>query len=98
MPSAIKALLVNPTYMFISFGAAADGLVIAGLSAFAPKFIQSQYKFTPAFSAAIVGKNKSVCDPFLSFHSCAPLSLSLSFYPDKIYQCITSQPKAGRNT
>ena len=78
MPSAIKSLLVNPTYMFISFGAAADGLVIAGLSAFAPKFIQSQYKFTAAFSAAIVGKNKSVCDnPFLSFPSCAPLSISL---------------------
>ena len=57
IPLAIKALLFNPTYMFISLGAAADGLVIAGLSAFLPKFIQSQYKFTASMSAAIVGKN-----------------------------------------
>ena len=56
MPAAIKALLTNPTYIFISLGAAADGLVIAGLSAFLPKFIQSQYKFTASLSAAIVGK------------------------------------------
>jgi len=56
MPAAIKALLTNPTYIFISLGAAADGLVIAGLSAFLPKFIQSQYKFTASLSAAIVGE------------------------------------------
>ncbi len=56
MPAAIKALLTNPTYIFISLGAAADGLVIAGLSAFLPKFIQYQYKFTASLSAAIVGK------------------------------------------
>jgi hypothetical protein len=56
IPAAIKALLLNPTYMFISIGAAADGLVIAGLSAFLPKFIQSQYKFTASLSSGIVGK------------------------------------------
>ena len=56
IPLAIKALLVNPTYMFISIGAAADGLVIAGLSAFLPKFIQSQYKFTASLSSGIVGE------------------------------------------
>lgn len=55
MPSAIKSLLLNPTYMFISVGGAADGLVIAGLSAFLPKFIQSQYKFTASLSSGIVG-------------------------------------------
>ena len=57
IPLAIKALLLNPTYMFISVGAAADGLVIAGLSAFLPKFIQSQYKFTASLSSGIVGKS-----------------------------------------
>jgi hypothetical protein len=56
IPLAIKTLLLNPTYMFISLGAAADGLVIAGLSAFLPKFIQSQYKFPASLSSGIVGK------------------------------------------
>lgn len=55
MPGVIWALLTNPTYMFINFGGGSDGFVISGLSAFLPKFIQSQYGFTAGLSAAIVG-------------------------------------------
>ena len=51
MPGVIKALLTNPTYMFINFGGGADGFVVAGLSAFLPKFIQSQYGLTAGLAA-----------------------------------------------
>ena len=37
LPMAIKALLLNPTYMFINFGGAMDGFSIAALSTFLPK-------------------------------------------------------------
>lgn len=41
--------------MMINFGGAADGFTISGLSAFLPKFMQSQYGFTAGIAAAIVG-------------------------------------------
>ncbi len=41
--------------MMINFGGAADGFTISGLSAFLPKFLQSQYGFSAGFAAAIVG-------------------------------------------
>ena len=38
LPLAIKALLCNPTYMFINLGGAMDGFSISGLSTFLPKW------------------------------------------------------------
>ena len=37
LPKAIKALITNPTYMFIAIGGAMDGFSIAGMSTFLPK-------------------------------------------------------------
>ena len=56
LPNAIWALLTNPTYMMINFGGGADGFCISGLSAFLPKFLQSQYGFSAGIAGAIVGK------------------------------------------
>ena len=55
LPSSILELLKNPTYMLVQLGSAVDGLVVAGLSTFLPKFIQFQYGYSAGFSAAIVG-------------------------------------------
>ena len=55
LPNAIWALLTNPTYMMINFGGGADGFCISGLSAFLPKFLQSQYGFSAGIAGAIVG-------------------------------------------
>jgi len=55
LPKAIKALLTNPTYMFIAFGGAMDGFSVAGLSTFLPKFLQAQYGFTASLASVLVG-------------------------------------------
>ena len=55
LPKVIWALLTNPTYMMINFGGAADGLTIAGLSAFLPKVMQSQYGFSAGIASALIG-------------------------------------------
>ncbi len=53
-------ILIDIIIKSFPLGAAADGLVIAGLSAFLPKFIQSQYKFTASLSSGIVGKDLNI--------------------------------------
>ena len=55
MPKVIWQLLTNPLYMMINLGGGADGFTIAGLSAFLPKFLQSQYGFSAGTAAALVG-------------------------------------------
>jgi hypothetical protein len=37
LPKALKALLTNPTYMFINLGGAMDGFSLSGMSTFLPK-------------------------------------------------------------
>ena len=55
LPKVIWTLLTNPTYIMIALGGGADGFTISGMSAFLPKFMQSQYGFSAGVSAAIVG-------------------------------------------
>ncbi len=55
LPKALKALVTNPTYMFINFGGAMDGFSLSGMSTFLPKFLQAQYGFTSGKSAILVG-------------------------------------------
>ena len=55
LPKVIWALLINPCYMMINFGGGADGMVLSGLSAFLPKFLQSQYGLSAGFASALVG-------------------------------------------
>ena len=55
IPKVIWKLLTNPTYMFINFAGASDGMTIAGLSTFLPKFIQFQYGYSAGFAAILMG-------------------------------------------
>jgi len=55
LPSAILSLVTNATYMFVSLASGIDGLVISGLAAFLPKFIEQQYKLSNGLAAQIVG-------------------------------------------
>ena len=55
MPKVIWTLLTNATYMMINLGGAADGFTISGLSAFLPKYLQSQYGFSSGFAVMLVG-------------------------------------------
>ena len=55
MPKVIWTLLTNGTYMMINLGGAADGFTISGLSAFLPKYFQSQYGFSSGFAVMLVG-------------------------------------------
>ena len=41
--------------LFFFSGGGADGFTISGLSAFLPKYLQSQYGFSAGIAAAIVG-------------------------------------------
>ena len=55
MPKVIWTLLTNGTYMMLNLGGAADGFTISGLSAFLPKYFQSQYGFSSGFAVMLVG-------------------------------------------
>jgi len=55
LPTALWSLLSNPTYMFVSLASGIDGLIISGLAAFLPKFIEQQYKLSNGLAAQIVG-------------------------------------------
>ena len=55
LPAAIWSLLTNPTYLFVSLAGGVDGLIISGLSAFLPKFIEQQYQISNGVAAQLVG-------------------------------------------
>lgn len=55
LPSALWNLICNPTYMFVSLASGIDGLIISGLAAFLPKFIEQQYRLSNGLAAQIVG-------------------------------------------
>ncbi|XP_071114005.1 solute carrier organic anion transporter family member 4A1-like [Haliotis cracherodii] len=52
---SIKLLVTNPTFMFLNFAAASEGILLSGFSTFAPKFIESQFSLPAASAAQFVG-------------------------------------------
>lgn len=44
--TAVKKLMVNPMFIFLSLGAAAETLIISGVSSFAFKYLAEQYSMT----------------------------------------------------
>ena len=52
---SLRSLLTNPTYMLLAFGSGGDGAILAGLSAFLPKFIEQQYGLSNGQAAQLVG-------------------------------------------
>jgi len=53
--SAIWSLLRNPIHMLISLASGIDGLVITGLGAFLPKFMEQQFNLSSGTAAMLVG-------------------------------------------
>jgi len=51
----MKALLRNPSYMFITLAISAESLAIGGFSTFIPKFVETQFNFTASNAALYTG-------------------------------------------
>lgn len=52
---SFKALITNPTFMFLNLAAACEGLMVSGFSTFAPKFIEYQFGLSSGVAAMYVG-------------------------------------------
>lgn len=69
-PVAVWILLKNPIFVFVSFAAACEFLLVGGFAAFLSKFIQNQYGQSASFAAILTGNiifmyNLSYfCSPF----------------------------------
>ncbi|XP_042902250.1 solute carrier organic anion transporter family member 4A1 [Parasteatoda tepidariorum] len=55
LPSSLKLLITNPTFVFLSLAGASEGILLAGLATFLPKLIESQFSYQASFAAFIVG-------------------------------------------
>jgi hypothetical protein len=56
LPTQVKKLLTNVTYVLIViFLAMDDDIIITSLATFMPKYAESQYQITPSTSALLVG-------------------------------------------
>ena len=55
LQSSLQTTLTNPLFLFISLAVSFDSMLISGLSAFLPKFVQTQYQLSAGFSAQLVG-------------------------------------------
>ncbi|XP_066269957.1 solute carrier organic anion transporter family member 4C1-like isoform X2 [Branchiostoma lanceolatum] len=54
-PMAIKILLCNPTFMFVSLAGAFEGFLTSGLATFGPKFVEMQFSQTSGWAAMLCG-------------------------------------------
>ena len=56
VPSLIKGLFTNPTFIFIILSTACDTIIVGGFSAFGPKYVEYQFS-VPASTAGILFGN-----------------------------------------
>ena len=56
IPGAVKKLAMNYTFLLISLEESCETVLLAGLGAFLPKIIESQFAVSSSTSALIVGK------------------------------------------
>ena len=54
-PVHMKRLLLNPSFMFASFGISTLFFMISGLVSFAPKYFETQFKLTATFAGLLGG-------------------------------------------
>ncbi|KAI8503084.1 sodium-independent organic anion transmembrane transporter [Branchiostoma belcheri] len=54
-PIAVKILLCNPTFMFVSLAGAFEGFLTSGLATFGPKFVEMQFSQTSGWAAMLCG-------------------------------------------
>jgi len=55
LPSSLRSLLTNPTFMCICLAAGGDYWVLASLGAYLPKYIEQQYQYSNSMAGLIVG-------------------------------------------
>merc|ERR1719422_2596547 len=55
MPKVIFQLITNAPYGAMSFGATMDAFLLAGMAAFLPKYLESQFDLSPGDAAITVG-------------------------------------------
>jgi len=58
IPGAVKKLAMNYTFLLISLEESCETVLLAGLGAFLPKIIESQFAVSSSTSALIVGKTQ----------------------------------------
>ena len=56
LPQAVKVLLKNLTFIFLSLAEASEGAMVAGCTTFMPKVIENQFGFSAGFAALCVGE------------------------------------------
>ncbi|XP_069107929.1 solute carrier organic anion transporter family member 4A1-like [Argopecten irradians] len=54
-PLAMKNLILNPTFFFLSIGTCTEGLIVGGVAAFGPKFMQEKFNLPAALASFIMG-------------------------------------------
>lgn len=55
LPTSLKILLWNPTFVFLSLAGASEGMLVSGLATFLPKIIESQFSIAASSAALYVG-------------------------------------------
>ncbi|XP_066558357.1 solute carrier organic anion transporter family member 4A1 isoform X1 [Amia ocellicauda] len=55
MPRSVLMLLRNPTFIFLCFAGATEATLIAGMSTFGPKFLESQFSLSASEAATWFG-------------------------------------------
>ncbi|KFM61342.1 Solute carrier organic anion transporter family member 4A1, partial [Stegodyphus mimosarum] len=55
LPSSLRFLLTNPTFVFLSLAGATEGMLVSGLATFLPKVIESQFSIAASWAAVLVG-------------------------------------------
>ncbi|KAG2463875.1 solute carrier organic anion transporter family member 4A1 isoform X1 [Polypterus senegalus] len=55
LPRSVLLLLKNPTFIFLCFAGATEATLIAGMSTFGPKFLESQFNLSASEAATMFG-------------------------------------------
>jgi len=55
LPKYLMSLMTNPTYICVTLAGGIDGIILSGLAAFLPKYLENQYRLTTAGAAQLFG-------------------------------------------
>lgn len=65
LPRSVLLLLKNPTFIFLCLAGATEATLIAGMSTFGPKFLESQFSLSASEAATFFGKEtRFFCNVF----------------------------------
>lgn len=64
LPRSVLLLLKNPTFICLCLAGATEATLIAGMSTFGPKFLESQFSLSASEAATLFGKETWFCNIF----------------------------------